>query len=82
VGESKLYHVTLEYEVMVVAEDEDAAEAVAEKHVREIVEMPPDYTCAREIEEADAIPSEWKGSYPFRDDGQQGQQRCIELIKK
>jgi hypothetical protein len=58
----KLYKVCLEYEVMVLAEDEYRAMSVAKDHV---AEEEPMYEMADEVDSVDLVCQSWLDSYPY-----------------
>ena len=66
----KLYRITVNYDVLVAAENEDDAASLgidkAELALREMTDQPDIYVA--EITAADQIPKEWRRCYPYRDD--------------
>ena len=83
----KLYHVTVEYEVYLMAEDEREAEFVAEDAVRNyeydlgaesivacgVVRTPP--------KEKYYLPSEWRKAQPFNQD-EYDERTCEEIVEQ
>jgi len=61
----KLFSVTVEFEMIVLAEDRQEAEELGDQYYRDVYDP---VVSAREIKDPRRIPSDWKDSFPF-DDG-------------
>lgn len=76
---SSLWRVTVEYTMLVVADNERQAEAEAVYNAREDGE--PDLTTAREVRAIEDVPPDWRDSLPFGGDPKD-ERTCRERIQK
>lgn len=73
---AKLYEVTVEYTIYVVAEDEFEAELEAKSHVQD---EEPQHLDANEIENEKRIDGQWRGSIPY---GAEGDETCVQAFER
>lgn len=74
----QLYAVTIERTIMVMAESEDDAESLAERHERNELGNDPDLISTRLATDKRDIPPAWLDCFPY---GGDGDQNCEQLFK-
>lgn len=74
----QLYAVTIERTIMVMAESEDAAGSLAEKHERNEMGNDPDLVVTQLVTQIHDIPAPWLDCIPY---GGDGDQKCEEIFK-
>ena len=75
----KLYPVTITYNTMVVAENPDSAECVAQHNLTSIFEDGPDDVVVQPaIEDEENLPPEWNTAIPY---GELNELRCNEIVR-
>jgi hypothetical protein len=75
----KLYPVTITYSTMVVAENPDSAECVAQHNLTCIFEGGPDDVVVQDaIEKEEDIPVGWDNTIPY---GESNELRCNEIVR-
>ena len=73
-----LWRVTVEYELLVVADSERQAESEAEYHAGEDGSE-PSLTVATRVQKIEDVPDEWRDSIPFGGD-QKDERTCRERV--
>jgi hypothetical protein len=73
----KLWAVTIERTIMVVADDETQAEQLANENEREESMNDPDFVSVRQVLSPARIPEAWQGSLPY---GGDGRTNCLDLL--
>jgi hypothetical protein len=80
-NEQKLYAVTIERTIMVVAENETAAEQLASEHEREETFSVADYVHALPVSTLSRVPKAWRECLPYGGDGKTNCQDFISALK-
>lgn len=75
----KLWAVTIERTIMVMANDETQAEQLAHENEREETMNDPDFVSATEVLSPARIPEAWQSSLPY---GGDGRTNCLDLLLK
>ena len=78
---NKLWAVTIERTILVVAEEPESAKDLACRSQHSELCNDPDSTYAREIHDPRAIPEEWRGSSPYGPNGGMSCERFLESTK-
>ena len=73
----KLFRVSVENEIYVMAEDQTKAELEANRSIRD--EDSDFYCCAMEVKPSDCLDLDWKDSYPY---GSDDSRTCGEIVKE
>lgn len=74
----QLYAVTIERVIMVMAESEDDAESLAERHERDEIVNEPELVVTSLVDDIHDIPAPWLDSLPY---GGDDDRKCEEIFK-